>query len=67
MMAHPRLALIRFAHQGVDGSGKAYSYPGEKDGKQWDKAQLEAALKPVVEFQQKYGVHIYASSAESVG
>jgi endoglucanase len=48
-----------FTHQGVHDPGKAYRYPGEIEGKRWDKAQLEAALKPVVEFQRAYGVHIY--------
>ena len=55
-----------FTHQGVHGSGKAYRYPGEIDGKRWDKAQLEAALKPVVEFQRKYGVHIYIGEFSAI-
>ena len=48
------------------GSGKAYRYPGEIDGKRWDKAQLEAALKPVVEFQRKYNVHIYIGEFSAI-
>ena len=55
-----------FTHQGVHGSGKAYRYPGEIDGKQWDKTQLEAALKPVVEFQRSYGVHIYIGEFSAI-
>ena len=38
-----------FTHQGVFGPGKACRYPGQIEGKPWDKAQLEAALRPVVE------------------
>jgi hypothetical protein len=55
-----------FTHQGVYGSGKAYRYPGEIDGKQWDKAQLESALKPAVEFQRKYNVHIYIGEFSAI-
>jgi hypothetical protein len=55
-----------FTHQGVHGPGKAYRYPGEIDGKRWDKAQLEAALRPVVEFQRKYNVHIYIGEFSAI-
>ena len=55
-----------FTHQGVHGPGKAWRYPGQIDGKPWDKAQLEAALKPVVEFQRKYGVHIYIGEFSAI-
>ena len=47
-----------FTHQGVL-VRQGLPLPGEIEGKRWDKAQLEAALKPVVEFQRKYNVHIY--------
>jgi hypothetical protein len=55
-----------FTHQGVHGPGKAYLYPGEIEGKRWDKAQLEAALAPVAEFQRKYGVHIYIGEFSAI-
>ena len=55
-----------FTHQGVYGSGKAYRYPGEIEGKRWDKAQLEAALKPVVEFQRQYNVHVYIGEFSAI-
>ena len=55
-----------FTHQGVQGSAKAYRYPGEIDGKRWDKAQLAAALRPVVDFQRKYGVHIYIGEFSAI-
>ncbi|HNQ88075.1 MAG TPA: hypothetical protein PKM73_05635 [Verrucomicrobiota bacterium] len=47
-----------FTHQGVYGSGPGWRYPGVIEGRNWDKAALEAALKPVIEFQRAYGVHI---------
>ncbi len=48
-----------FTHQGVHGVGLAYRYPGMIEGKYWDKAQLEEALQPVIDFQRTYGSHIY--------
>jgi hypothetical protein len=56
-----------FTHQGVhDKSGKQWVYPGEIAGKYWDKAALEAALRPVVEFQQRYGAHIYIGEFSAI-
>jgi hypothetical protein len=55
-----------FTHQGVYGSGQAYCYPGEIDGKHWDKARLEEALQPVVEFQRKYNIHIYIGEFSAI-
>jgi endoglucanase len=55
-----------FTHQGVHGRGKAYGYPGEINGKMWDKAHLEAALQPVIEFQRKHGVHIYVGEFSAI-
>jgi hypothetical protein len=55
-----------FTHQGVDKRGKAYSYPGEIDGKRWDRSELEAALKPAVEFQRRYGVQIYIGEFSAI-
>ncbi len=50
----------RFTHQGVhDQKSLGTVYPGECDGKHWDKAELEVALNPVIDFQKDYGVHIY--------
>ena len=55
-----------FTHQGVFGSGQPYSYPGEIQGEQWDRARLEKALLPVIEFQKRYGVHIYAGEFSAI-
>jgi hypothetical protein len=55
-----------FTHQGVHRPGPAYRYPGVIDGKQWDKAQLESALRPVVEFQQAYGAQIYIGEFSAI-
>jgi hypothetical protein len=55
-----------FTHQGVHGESKPISYPGPIDGKDWDKARLEAAMKPAIEFQKTYGVHIYVGEFSAV-
>ena len=36
-----------------------WDYPGWIDGVYWNKEQMRAALKDVIEFQRKYGVPIY--------
>lgn len=56
----------QFTHQGVHEKGTACVYPGEIAGKHWDKEQLEAALKPAVEFQQKYNAHIYIGEFSAI-
>ncbi len=55
-----------FTHQGVHQPGPAYRYPGLIEGKQWDKAQLEKVLQSVVEFQNRYHVHIYIGEFSAI-
>jgi hypothetical protein len=55
-----------FTHQGVHQAGREYRYPGVIGEKTWDKAQLEAALQPVIDFQQKYDVHIYVGEFSAI-
>lgn len=55
-----------FTHQGGHGPAQVYRYPGDIEGKRWDKAQLEVALKPVVQFQRKYGVPIYIGEFSAI-
>jgi hypothetical protein len=53
-------------HQGVFKSGPSVVYPGTIDGEYWDKARLETVLKPVLDFQRKYGVHIYVGEFSAI-
>jgi len=56
-----------FTHQGVLGdTSLRYVYPGEIGGKLWDKAALEAALQPAVEFQKLYGVQLYVGEFSAI-
>jgi len=56
-----------FTHQGVfRQTQQAYSYPGEIEGKRWDKTALEAVLRPVLEFQEAYSVPIYIGEFSAI-
>jgi endoglucanase len=55
-----------FTHQGVQQPGPVYGYPGLIQGKRWDKTQLEAALQPAIDFQKRYGVHIYIGEFSAI-
>lgn len=58
--------MNEFTHQGVFKSGPSVVYPGTIDGEFWDKARLETVLKPVLDFQRKYGVHIYVGEFSAI-
>ena len=45
-------------HEGV-GRFTRWKYPGYINGVYWDKEQLRLALKPVIDFQQKYKAKIF--------
>jgi hypothetical protein len=56
-----------FTHQGVHKKGQPpVAYPGLIHGKQWDKAALEKVLQPVVDFQNRYNVHIYLGEFSAI-
>jgi hypothetical protein len=56
-----------FTHQGVHQKNQPpLMYPGEIDGKHWDKAALQAALQPVVDFQRTHNVHIYMGEFSAI-
>lgn len=56
-----------FTHQGVYADGKPPSvYPGTIEGKAWDKAALEAALRPVADFQKAYGAHVFIGEFSAI-
>jgi len=56
-----------FTHQGVfDSKGPTYRYPGKIAGQDWDKAALQKALAPVVDYQKKYHVAIYIGEFSAI-
>jgi len=56
----------QFTHQGVFGLPVGLKYPGEIGGKKWDKDALRAALKPVVDFQRDYNVHVFIGEFSAI-
>lgn len=46
-------------HQGLPGNAVGPLYPGPVNGSTWNKAALEAAMKPAFDFAQRYHVHLY--------
>jgi endoglucanase len=55
-----------FTHQNVHSATTPKVYPGEIDGRRWDKQQLEEALRPAIEFQQTYNVQIYIGEFSAI-
>lgn len=57
----------QFTHQGVHQRNQPpVSYPGDIEGRRWDKAALQAALQPVIDFQKNYNVHIYIGEFSAI-
>lgn len=58
---------MEFTHQGVfKDTPVGVSYPGMVKDVMWDKEQLRQALQPVIDFQQKYGAHIYVGEFSAI-
>jgi len=57
---------VAFTHQGVFGPSQPIRYPGRIDGQRWDRARLETALKPAIDFQKAYGVHLYVGEFSAI-
>ena len=56
-----------FTHQGVYDQGRSpVRYPGTIEGRQWDKAALEGAVREVIEFQKTYNVHIFLGEFSAI-
>ncbi|MCL2117734.1 MAG: glycoside hydrolase family 5 protein [Planctomycetaceae bacterium] len=56
----------KFTHQSVYDDIEPLNYPGEIDGKFWDKEQLRKALEPVFRFQKDYHAHIYLGEFSAI-
>ncbi len=56
----------RFTHQGIHGNPLGVIYPGEIDGRYYDRKVLEAVLEPVVRFQRDYNAHIYIGEFSAI-
>jgi len=56
----------KFTHQGIHGNPWNVPYPGQIDGKFWDKKALQEALRPVIEYQKDYHVPIYIGEFSAI-
>jgi endoglucanase len=56
----------QFTHQGVYDAPVGVTYPGEIDGRYWDKEALRKALKPALDYQRDYGVHMYIGEFSAI-
>jgi hypothetical protein len=57
---------FKFTHQGIYDNPAGVTYPGVIDGVTWDKGKLREALKPVVQFQRRFNVHIYVGEFSAI-
>lgn len=57
---------IRFTHQGIQGNPAGVVYPGRIAGEDWDKAALEHAMQPAIEFATRYRVHMYVGEFSAI-
>lgn len=55
-----------FTHQGVSNERTGIRYPGEIDGRRWNRGELRRVLEPVREFQLAYNVHIYVGEFSAI-
>ncbi|MDP8244537.1 MAG: cellulase family glycosylhydrolase [Candidatus Hinthialibacter antarcticus] len=56
----------KFTHQRVGDNQGTYIYPGEVEGKPWDKQALLDAMQPAIEFQQKTGAPMYVGEFSAI-
>ncbi|MDR2754832.1 MAG: glycoside hydrolase family 5 protein [Planctomycetaceae bacterium] len=56
----------QFTHQGVYDTPVGLNYPGEINGKLWDKKALRHVLRHTIEFAEDYGVAIYIGEFSAI-
>jgi hypothetical protein len=57
---------MKFTHQGIHGNPSGVSYPGMVADEHWDQARLERAMKPAIDFAEKYRVHMYVGEFSAI-
>ncbi len=57
---------VEFTHQTLLGSSTPYLYPGHVGGEFWDKERLRTALRPVLDFQEKYRVAVLVGEFSAI-
>jgi endoglucanase len=59
-------APFQFTHQGIHGNPKGVVYPGTIQGKRYDRRELERVLRPAIDYQRDYGVHVYLGEFSAI-
>lgn len=57
---------FHYTHQGVDHPAPALAYPGEVDGRRWDKAALETSMEAAIAFAKRYRVQMYVGEFSAI-
>lgn len=56
-----------FTHQGVKSEwNNPYTYPGVIGGQEWNRELLVKALKPAIDFQKTFNVHMYVGEFSAI-
>ena len=55
-----------FTHQTLHDSPGGTVYPGMVDGELWDKERLREAMRPAIEFQEEFNVHMYVGEFSAI-
>lgn len=55
-----------FTHQGVHNDRTGIAYPGRIDGQYWDREALREAMRPAIEFQEIFNVHMYVGEFSAI-
>lgn len=57
---------MQFTHQGIHGNPAGISYPGTIAKAPWDRAALERAMQPAIDFAARYRVHLYVGEFSAI-
>jgi len=55
-----------YTHQHLHAPGEPAPYPGRIGGTMWDKAAIEAELRPALDFAARYRVHLYVGEFSAI-
>ena len=56
----------QFTHQSLYGNPSGISYPGQVEGRYWDKEALREAMRPAIDFQKEFNVQIYVGEFSAI-
>lgn len=57
---------FEYTHQGVHAPADPIAYPGQINGRMWDKDAIERSIQPAVAFADRYRVHMYVGEFSAI-